>query len=359
MTVLSGMDEKQYKEYAILGGCNTGKQVAHLLKSNKLWCHLVEHKSYLKVYLQDWISALRGHTVHNHEKTVSHLAWEPDMNKLKKLLNSYFTLHTKISEWVSLLVGSELLQLHSLVTHLIHCDLTSLTASLYSQTLLTKFTKSLLRSLQPHLHSPLSTEAHFTHCKLTLLTRSSACSPRTPWVHHKLTLLTYSSLHSHCSLWTDSLLAHCSSPVYNAYYIHLFHPANLANHELTSLTMLTTNSPHSLQAKWVHLTWCELTSLTLSSLVASPNHHQLIVSSSHPPLAHLQLAIATLLNTHTSLIMLTSLTMSSPCSSHSQHSPQAYCEVGTHSCSLSHYKLTAFTSLTASSLCSSLPHPVH
>lgn len=47
------MDEKQYKEYAILGGCNTGKQVAHLLKSNKLWCHLVEHKSYLKVYLQD------------------------------------------------------------------------------------------------------------------------------------------------------------------------------------------------------------------------------------------------------------------------------------------------------------------
>lgn len=43
--------KKQYKQKK-LGRSKTGKQVGatHLLKSNKLWCHLVEHKSYLKVY---------------------------------------------------------------------------------------------------------------------------------------------------------------------------------------------------------------------------------------------------------------------------------------------------------------------
>lgn len=49
------MDGKQQKERAILGRSKIGKQVGptNLLKSNKLWCHLVEHKSYLKVYLKD------------------------------------------------------------------------------------------------------------------------------------------------------------------------------------------------------------------------------------------------------------------------------------------------------------------
>jgi len=50
-TLLSAMTE--YK--AILGRGKIGKQVGptHLLKSNKLWCHPVGHKSYLKVYLAD------------------------------------------------------------------------------------------------------------------------------------------------------------------------------------------------------------------------------------------------------------------------------------------------------------------
>ena len=228
-----------YKHFAILGRGKTEKQAGptHLLKRNKLWCHPAGHKSYLKVYLLDWISVLRGHTVHNHVKTVSHLVWEPDMNKIKNVI-----------DWIVILpfiLVPELLQLcfnYSLDYHLPHPQWSHLTqvASSHLLTLLTKFTVSLLHSMQPHLHSP------------------RCCgSPHTPWAHHKLTLPTYNALYLHCSSWSDSLWAHCSYPAYNAYYCSLIHLAKIANHELTSLsyhefnslTMLSTNSPYSLQAQ--------------------------------------------------------------------------------------------------------------
>lgn len=111
----------------------------------------------------------------------------------------------------------------------------------------------------------------------------------------------------------------------------------------TLLTLLTVSLPHLPWAQPTHNAHHKLPTLTASltwaqtvCFLQSPPADSELLS---PPVAHLQLAMATLLITHTSL----------SCSSHSLHSPQAYCEVGTHckltACLLSHHKLAAFTTL--------------
>ena len=125
---------------------------------------------------------------HIYFTSVSHLVWEPDMNKIKKLLRGYFTFHS--SAWI-------ITVLFQLFTRL----------SLTSPTVISPHSSCKLT---------LANLSHQAHCELTAFTATSSSLPSLLWLtsHHELTTSSLCQPIMHCTCIVHCDLTHCELTVH-------------------------------------------------------------------------------------------------------------------------------------------------